>query len=98
MKSYKLLQNKPSSVIKFRDIPGKKGFFVFLRVRRSQKEEETLGKAPDIYSAIGTGCLLPKAPVPGQVTVSNQPSQLCRTKLSCANTDTPAKRKTVLTN
>lgn len=71
---------------------------MLLRVGRSQKEEETLGKAPDIYSAIGTGCLLPKAPVPGEVTVSNQPSQVCRTKLSCANTDTSAKRKTVLTN
>lgn len=73
-------------------------FFVLLRVGRSQKEEEIFGKAPDIYSAIGTGCLLPKAPVPGKVTVSNQPSQVCRTKLSCVNTDTSARRKTVLTN
>lgn len=65
---------------------------------RSQKEEETLGKTPDIYSAIGTGCLLPKAPVPGKVTVSNQPSKVCRTKLSCVNKDTSAKRKMVPTN
>lgn len=71
---------------------------MLLRVGRSQKEEETLGKAPDIYSAIGTGCLLPKAPVPGEVTVSNQPSQVCRTKLSCANTDTQQRRKWCLTN
>lgn len=32
----------------------KEVFLVLFRVGKSQKEEVTLGKAPDIYSAIGT--------------------------------------------